>query len=104
MEEDYYKILEVSRSASKADIEKAYRRLARKHHPDLTPDDASAKERLQQVQRAYDVLGDPEKREKYDRFGSAFEQVGAGGPGPGGGGHWDFRGGGGEDIDVGDLF
>lgn len=105
MEEDYYKILGVSRSATKDELEKAYRRLARKYHPDLNPDDKSAKERFQQVQRAYDVLGDPEQREKYDRFGPGFEQMGAGG-GPGGGPQWEFRGGGpgGADIDLGDLF
>lgn len=102
MEEDYYKILEVSRGASKAEIEKAYRRLARKYHPDLNPDDKAAKERFQRVQRAYEVLGDPEKREKYDRYGAAFEQVGAGGAGAGP--RWEYRSTGGQEIDLEDLF
>jgi DnaJ-class molecular chaperone len=86
MEEDFYKILEVSRTASKAEIEKAYRRLARKHHPDLNLDDKTAKERFQKVQHAYEVLSDPQKRELYDRYGSSFENVPPGGFCPGGGG------------------
>jgi DnaJ-class molecular chaperone len=81
MQEDYYKILEVGRGASQADIEKAYRNLARKHHPDLNPDDKTAKEKFQKVQLAFEVLKDPEKREMYDRYGSSFESMGAGGPG-----------------------
>ncbi|NIP87414.1 MAG: DnaJ domain-containing protein, partial [Planctomycetales bacterium] len=59
MQEDYYKILEVGRGASQADIEQAYRRLARKHHPDLNPDDKTAKEKFQKVQHAFEVLKDP---------------------------------------------
>ncbi|NIL98727.1 MAG: DnaJ domain-containing protein [Planctomycetales bacterium] len=82
MQEDYYKILEVDRGASQADIEKAYRKLARKHHPDLNPDDKTAKEKFQKVQHAFEVLKDPEKREMYDRYGSSFESMGAGGTGP----------------------
>ncbi len=81
MQEDYYKILEVGRGASQADIEQAYRRLARKHHPDLNPDDKTAKEKFQKVQHAFEVLKDPQKRELYDRYGSSFESMGAGGPG-----------------------
>jgi DnaJ-class molecular chaperone len=85
MEEDYYKILSVGRDASAADIQKAYRKLARKYHPDVNPDDATAKRKFQEIQRAYDVLNDAEKREMYDRYGSSFESMGAGGPG---GGTW----------------
>lgn len=83
MEEDFYKVLGVERTAAPADIQKAYRTLARKYHPDVNPDDKSAKEKFQKLQRAYEVLSDPKKREMYDRFGSNFEQAGAG---PGGGG------------------
>lgn len=83
MEEDYYKILSVGRDASAADIQKAYRKLARKYHPDVNPDDASAKRKFQEIQKAYEVLNDAEKREMYDRYGSSFESMGAGGPGAG---------------------
>jgi DnaJ-class molecular chaperone len=83
MDEDYYKILGISRNASDADIQKAYRSLARQYHPDVNPDDDSAKKKFQSIQKAYDVLKDPEKRELYDRYGSSFESMGGGGPGPG---------------------
>ena len=80
MSEDYYKILGVARTASQDEIEKAHRSLARKYHPDLNPDDASAKEKFQKVQKAFDVLKDPKSREMYDRFGDNYESVqGAGG-------------------------
>ena len=81
MDEDYYRILSVSRQASEADIQKAYRSLARKYHPDVNPDDTAAKDKFQQIQRAYEVLSDSEKREMYDRYGSSFESMGAGGGG-----------------------
>lgn len=86
MAEDYYKALEVSRTASPEEIQKAYRKLARKHHPDLNPDDAAAKKRFQTIQKAYDVLSDPEKRKMYDQFGEGFENMGQAGPRPGGSG------------------
>jgi curved DNA-binding protein len=108
MAEDYYKTLGVPHNASQADIQKAYRELARKYHPDMNPNDKTAKKKFQQVQAAFDVLNNPEKREMYDRYGSSFETMGAGGPqhagawgagGPGG-----FAGGPGgfnvEDIDL----
>lgn len=110
MEEDYYKILGVSRSASEPDIQKAYRDLARKYHPDLNPDDKTAKAKFQAVQHAYEVLSDSQKREMYDRYGSSFESAGGGGPGgPGGpgGGTWRvYPGGGGaaEDFDFSQFF
>lgn len=85
MPQDHYEILGVRRDASQADIQKAYRELARKHHPDLNPDDPGAKKKFQEVQAAFDVLNDSSKRELYDRYGSAFEQMGAGGGGPRGG-------------------
>src|SRR6266480_815555 len=77
---DLYEALGVSRGASQDEIKKAYRKLARQHHPDNNPGDAAAEERFKEVQTAYDVLADPEKRKQYDRFGSAN-----GLPGPGGG-------------------
>ncbi|HVC99211.1 MAG TPA: J domain-containing protein [Pirellulales bacterium] len=82
MAEDYYQTLGVSREASAAEIEKAYSKLARKYHPDVNPDDKTAKTKFQAVQAAYDVLKDAHKRELYDRYGSAFEGAG-GGPQPG---------------------
>jgi molecular chaperone DnaJ len=70
-QDDYYKTLGVDRKASQEDIKKAYRKLARQYHPD-TNKDAGAEERFKRVSEAYDVLGDPEKRKKYDRGGSVF--------------------------------
>jgi DnaJ-class molecular chaperone len=83
MADDYYATLGVSKSASAEDIRKAYRQLARKHHPDLNPDDPKAKEKFQQVQTAFDVLNDAKKREMYDRYGSAYESMGGGRAGAG---------------------
>ncbi len=76
MAEDYYKILGVEKAASAEEITKAYRKLARQHHPDLNPDDKGAKKRFQEIQSAYDCLNDPEKRAKYDQFGAGYEQMG----------------------------
>jgi len=108
MAEDYYQTLGVPRTASAEDIRKAYRELARKYHPDLHPDDESAKEKFKKVQTAFDVLNDQSKREMYDRYGSSFEGVGAGGPGGGwGGGRGPFPGGGfpgGGEVDLESLF
>ena len=81
MPEDYYHILGVTRDASQTEIEKAYRDLARQHHPDLNPADNTAKEKFKRVQAAFDVLGDPEQRKKYDRYGSAFDFSGGGSQG-----------------------
>src|SRR4026209_1512684 len=80
---DYYKTLGVSRGASKDEIQKAYRQLAKKFHPDLNPDDKTAKKKFQEVQQAYDVLSDEKKRQMYDQFGPEFENIRQG---PSGGG------------------
>ncbi|MCE5268966.1 MAG: J domain-containing protein [Planctomycetaceae bacterium] len=94
MAEDYYGILGVPKNASPAEIQKAYRELARKHHPDMNPGDKTAKKKFQKVQAAFDVLNNPEKREMYDRYGSSFETAGPGGPQPQGGYTWSWAPGG----------
>ncbi len=66
---DYYKILGLDKKATEADVKKAYRKLARKHHPDLNPNDTSAKQKFQQINEANEVLSDPAKRAKYDKYG-----------------------------------
>lgn len=71
---DYYKILGVDRNAEEKDIKKAYRKLARKHHPDVNPGDKAAEERFKDINEAYEVLSDPEKRRKYDQLGSSWQQ------------------------------
>jgi molecular chaperone DnaJ len=72
---DYYQILGVNRNASEKEIKQAYRRLARKHHPDLNPGDKSAEARFKEMNAAYQVLSDPEKRKKYDQFGDQWEHA-----------------------------
>lgn len=93
---DYYKILAVNKDSKPAEIKKAYRRLARKYHPDVNPGDQSAEEKFKEIQEAYDVLSDEKKRKVFDRFGyyadnlDASSPFGAGaGTGPGG---YDFSG------------
>ncbi len=81
---DYYKILGVSKTASENEIKRAYRKLARKYHPDLNPGDKQAEQRFKEINEAQEVLSDPEKRAKYDRFGQYWQQMAAGGtPGTG---------------------
>ena len=83
---DYYSTLGVARDASAADIKKAFRKLARKYHPDVAKDKASAEERFKEINEANEVLSDPEKRQKFDRLGADWQQQGsAQGPPPGAG-------------------
>ncbi len=115
---DYYKILGVSRDATQEEIKKAYRRLARKYHPDVRPGDKEAEEKFKEISEAYEVLSDPEKRKKYDQFGAYWKQYQQTG-GAGGGISWEEflrqtagaqQGGGGYRVyttsaeDLGDLF
>ncbi|HKY05991.1 MAG TPA: molecular chaperone DnaJ, partial [Blastocatellia bacterium] len=76
---DYYKVLGVARGANGEDIKKAYRRLARRYHPDVNPNDKSAEEQFKLISEAFDVLSDPRKREIYDRYGHYSDQMPAGG-------------------------
>ena len=91
---DYYEVLGVSKTSSDDEIKKAYRKLAKKYHPDMNPGDKEAEVKFKEASEAYAVLSDPDKRRQYDQFGhAAFEGGGAGAGG------FDFSG-----MDMGDIF
>ena len=94
---DYYEVLGVAKNASDAELKKAYRKLAKKYHPDVNPGDKEAEAKFKEATEAYGILSDPDKRKQYDQFGhAAFEN---GGGGAGGFGGFDFNG-----ADFGDIF
>ncbi|HXH60227.1 MAG TPA: DnaJ domain-containing protein, partial [Fimbriimonadaceae bacterium] len=72
---DYYKTLGVSRNAEEKEIKAAYRKLARKYHPDVNPNDPKAEARFKEISEAYETLKDSDKRKKYDQFGDQWERV-----------------------------
>ena len=92
---DYYEVLGVSKSASDSELQSAYRKLAKKYHPDTNPGDKEAEAKFKEASEAYSVLSDPDKRRQYDQFGHAAFEGGAGG----GAGGFDFNG-----MDMGDIF
>jgi len=95
---DYYSTLGVAKTATEKEIKQAYRKLARKHHPDVNPGDKSAEAKFKEINEAYEVLGDPPKRKKYDELGSnwrMYEQAGAGANAGAGAGGWNINFGGG---------
>ncbi|HJZ93214.1 MAG TPA: J domain-containing protein [Gemmataceae bacterium] len=100
MPRDYYEVLGLSKNATADEISKAYRKLARQHHPDRNPGDKQAETRFKEIQNAYDTLSDPKKKAVYDQYGTEIPP-GAGGPGfPGGGpGGFQFGGGGAQQMD-----
>ncbi|MEJ2560915.1 MAG: DnaJ domain-containing protein, partial [Anaerolineae bacterium] len=71
---DYYKILGVDKNATEKEIKSAFRKLARQYHPDVNPDDPQAEARFKEINEAYEVLGDPEKRAKYDQLGADWQR------------------------------
>ena len=86
--QDYYQTLGVAKGASEGDIKKAYRKLAMQYHPDRNPGNQEAEEKFKDIQKAYEILSDPEKRARYDQFGQAGVDPNMGGGGFGGFGHF----------------
>ncbi len=106
MATDFYAVLGVKKDASAEELRKAYKKLSRENHPDKKPNDAAANEKFKQVQEAWDVLGDAQKRQQYDQFGSAFGPNGPQfqqGQRRGGAGPVDFREMFGDNVDLNDL-
>ena len=117
---DYYKILGLGKTASADEIKKAYRKLARKHHPDVNPNDKTAESKFKELQEAYDVLKDEKKRKEYDELGTNYfnyKNAGAGGGASQGQYYYDYSGsgasgfnynynnaGGGEGVNFEDIF
>lgn len=97
---DYYQILGLKKSASADEIKRAYRKLAKQHHPDANPDDRSAQQKFAEITEAYEVLGDADKRKKYDQFGHNWNRVPEG---AGAGGFNPFGGGAGAGFDLDDI-
>ena len=95
---DYYEVLGIERSADEGAIKRAYRSLAKKYHPDVNPGDKEAEQKFKEVNEAYAVLSDSEKKAKYDQFGHAAFEAG------GGGGYGGFSGFGDMDFDISDIF
>src|SRR5260221_1086955 len=96
MAQDYYELLGVNRTSSADDIKKAFRKLAMQHHPDRNRDSKESEKKFKDINHAYDILKDPEKRAAYDRYGAAAFEGGAGPNGPGG-----FQG---QGFDFGSVF
>ncbi|MDR2752878.1 MAG: molecular chaperone DnaJ [Oscillospiraceae bacterium] len=104
---DYYEVLGLQKGAGEDEIKKGYRQMTKKYHPDLNPGNKEAEEKMKEVNEAYDVLSDPQKKARYDQFGHAGVDPNMGGGGGGGfGGFWGFPGGfpgGGAEFDLSDL-
>lgn len=100
---DYYKILGVTKDIPQKDVREAYRKRAKQFHPDLHPNDPKAKAKFQALNEAYDVISDPDKRAKYDRYGEQWKNADAFGGGFGGAGQGGFGGFGGQGSPFGDF-
>ncbi|NLO41138.1 MAG: J domain-containing protein, partial [Ruminiclostridium sp.] len=101
---DYYKVLGVEKDASQDVIKKSYRKLAKKYHPDANPGNKSAEEKFKELNEAYEVLGDPEKRKKYDQFGHSMNFQNGMDFDPSQFGHYEFRGGNNDFSDFFNMF